>query len=236
MTNTQNFDGASVLVLGGTGSLGSRIAGCLAAEGANVTVAGRSETDARSIASEINGAASAFDFRDNNTIFQPVRTAIGAYGALDGVVNAAGVVAFGRLADTPDDVVENLVAVNLTGPMLLLAHALPQMNGGFVANITGSVALMPTAGMVPYSATKGGLSAATIALAREMRRDRVKVIDAQPPHTETGLVNRALSGRAPDLPAGLGPDYVARRVVEGIAAGQRTLPPSWFEAGADDLD
>jgi cyclic-di-GMP-binding biofilm dispersal mediator protein len=82
--------------------------------------------------------------------------------------------------------------------------------------------------MAAYSAAKAGLSAATRALARELRRERIHVLDARPPHTETGLAERPIEGAAPPLPAGLTPDAVARRIVVGLLEGERELSAADF--------
>ena len=66
--------------------------------------------------------------------------------------------------------------------------------------------------------------------AREMRRRRIDVIDARPPHTETGLANRAIAGMPPKMPIGLSPDVVAARIVTAVAAGERDLPTETFVA------
>jgi cyclic-di-GMP-binding biofilm dispersal mediator protein len=66
------------------------------------------------------------------------------------------------------------------------------------------------------------------ALAREARRSGVRVIDARPPHTETGLATRAIAGTPPKFPTGLEPVQVARRVVQAIADGETDLPSGAF--------
>jgi cyclic-di-GMP-binding biofilm dispersal mediator protein len=44
----------------------------------------------------------------------------------------------------------------------------------------------------------------------------VRVIDARPPHTETGLAGRAVEGTAPRMPEGLSPDRVAQVIVDAL--------------------
>lgn len=228
-----DVSGSSILVLGGSGVLGSAVAHRLADGGADVTLAGRSGARLSSVAETIPRSTTAvFDLRDPEQAPLPVDAAIAAFGRLDGIVNAAGVVAFGPLADTDPEVIDEIVTVDLTGPLLVYRHAIPQMKSGFILNITGIVAQMPTAGMAAYSAAKSGLSAATVALARELRREGIHVIDARPPHTETGLVDRAIAGKAPRLPEGLTPDVVADRIVAGIAARERILEPDSFSSGS----
>jgi hypothetical protein len=54
------------------------------------------------------------------------------------------------------------------------------------------------------------------------------VIDARPPHTETGLATRPLAGVAPKMPEGLAPDAVAARIVAAVLSGERDLPTEAF--------
>lgn len=229
---TVNIRDTSVVVLGGTGELGRRIASRLSYRGALVTVAGRNRSTGAAVAGDVGGVFEAFDFLDDASLGLPIAKAVETFGRLDGIVNAAGVVAFGPLSQTPAAVLDEIITVNLTAPLTLYSRAIGGMSGGFIVNITGAVASLPTAGMVAYSASKAGLSAATIALAREARRDGFLVIDAQPAHTDTGLVSRALIGEAPGLPPGLDPDFVAARLVEGIALGKRSLPIEWFSGAS----
>ena len=63
---------------------------------------------------------------------------------------------------------------------------------------------------------------------RELRRMRVSVLDARPPHTETGLADRPLAGTSPRLPQGLSPETVARRIVRAIEEGQPDLAAADF--------
>ena len=82
--------------------------------------------------------------------------------------------------------------------------------------------------MAAYAASKAALTAADRALARELRRSGVDVIDVRPPHTETGLAGRPLAGTAPRLPTGLDPDAVAGRVLDAIEAGRAELAATDF--------
>ena len=54
------------------------------------------------------------------------------------------------------------------------------------------------------------------------------MVDVRPPHTETGLADRAISGTAPPLPTGLDPDAVAERIVAAVEAGAREVPAAGF--------
>lgn len=233
------LDGASVLVVGASGGLGAPITRALAARGARLTLAGRDE--ARLAALAPPGAAVATgDLRRPATPEAFVAAAVAAHGRLDGVVFIAGVAAFGPIAEVSDDVLVHLVEVNTLAPIRLLRAAIPHLRAAaaqprpgatgqaFVVNVSAVVAESPVAGMAAYAASKAALAAFDVAAARELRSVRIRVIDARPPHTETGLAGRPIAGTAPSLPRGLEPARVAERIVAAIEAGERDLPSSAF--------
>lgn len=220
---------SSVIILGGSGSLGSRIASLMADRGARITLAARDARRLEATSSTIPGSVvAAFDLTNEHQASVPIDAAMEAFGEVNGIVNAAGVVAFGPLSETDDSVIDDVMEIDLVGPLRFYGHAIPRMDGGFILNLSGVIAAMPTAGMATYSAAKAGLSAASIALAREVRRDGITVIDAQPPHTETGLVDRTIAGSPPTLPPGLDADVVAERLVLGVENGERSMPADVF--------
>ena len=82
--------------------------------------------------------------------------------------------------------------------------------------------------MAFYGASKSAVRSFDEAFGREARRQGVRVINARPPHTETGLASRALTGTAPRFPHGLDPAIVAKRIVDAIADGETDLPSTAF--------
>ena len=227
---TRSLDGASVIVTGASGGIGRQIARQLADSGARLTLAARDLGNLGSLG--IDATLISADLRDAQAGAAIVGAALAAYNRLDGLVNAAGVVAFGSLADTDDAVIEDLFLTNVLGPLWLMRAALPALteSHGFVANISAVVAEQPLAGMAAYAASKAALTAADRALARELRASGISVTDARPPHTETGLADRPIAGSAPRLREGLAPDAVARRIVAGIIAGEREIAAADFGA------
>lgn len=223
--------GAVVAVIGASGALGSLISRELVDRGAEVILVGRSEDRLRATGPDGATIIQA-DLTDATAGDALVTAARAAHGRLDGVINAAGVVAFGSLADTDDVVIEELFMTNVIGPLWLMRRVTPLLaeSSGFVVNISAVVAEKPMAGMAGYSATKAALTAADHALGRELRRSGVDVFDVRPPHTETGLVSRALAGEAPKLPQGLPPEVTARRIVDAIEAGQFDVSAQDFSA------
>lgn len=213
------IDGARVLVAGASGGMGGALSRELAGRGARLAVSGRDPGRLAAIAAATAGVALVRDLTEPTGPEQLVAEAADALGGLDAVVCAAGVVAFGPVAELDDRVLTQLFTVNTLAPIRLSRAALGALGeGGAVVNVSAIVADMPTAGMAAYSASKAALTAFDAALRREARRARVHVLDVRPPHTETGLTGRPLAGEAPRLAQGRDPADIARRIVDALAA------------------
>ncbi|MGV8876069.1 MAG: SDR family NAD(P)-dependent oxidoreductase [Rhodoglobus sp.] len=228
-----SLSGSSILIVGATGGLGGAIAQLLAAHGALLTLHGRSQERLGSL--DVAGTHVSCDLRDTDAAETLVAAAIDAHGRLDGVINAAGVVAFGSVADTSDETVQTLFAVNTLAPMSLLRASRDALlksataqREPFFLTLSGVVSESPTANMAAYSASKAALAAFGQAAARESRRDGIRIVDARPGHTETGLATRPVAGVAPRMPAGFEPSAVAQRIVDAIIANERDLPSAAF--------
>jgi short-subunit dehydrogenase len=217
----RDLDGAVVAVVGATGGLGRAITTALAGRGAMVVRCSRSSGPDTDVV---------VDLRDSTAGTVLVEQARTLHGRLDGVIVAAGIVAFGDLVDTDDVVIEELFLTNAMGPMWLAKHVVPALteSKGFFVNLSGVVAETPMPGMAAYSASKAAAAAATEAIRREFRRLGVTVIDVRPPHTETGLATRPLAGTAPAMPTGLEPAAVAERVVAAIERDEKVVASSDF--------
>jgi short-subunit dehydrogenase len=210
--------GAVVLVTGASGGLGSRLAAQLAERGAVVVRAGRA-------GGGLQGPdAYLADLREPTGPASLVAAALQAHGRLDGIVVAAGVVAFGPADAVADETLAELVDTNLLAPVRLLRDGAEAL----VVTISGVVAESPTAGMAAYSAAKAGLAAYVSAASREFRRRGVRVLDARPGHTGTALSEHPIAGSAPAFGAALDPDAVAARILRAVADGEKDLPSSAF--------
>ncbi len=225
----------SVIVVGATGGLGHPIARALAAAGCRLTLVGRDADRVR--AAGIAGLAVGADVRKPASAPLIVEAAQAEYGGIDGIVYAAGAVAFGAVDETPDEVMIDLFTLNALAPIRLLRAALPALRASaeagrepFVAHISAVVAEQPQAGMAAYSASKAALMGYDAAAARELRREGIRLVDVRPPHTETGLAQRPLAGTAPRLPQGLEPQQVADRIVAALRDGEKDVPSSAFTA------
>lgn len=218
----RQLSGSHVVVVGASGVLGGRICAHLAMSGARVSAIVRDHT-------HLDGA-SVFQYAlADVTNIEALKTALASVAPFDGLINATGVVAFGPLTDLANETLTQLFAVNTIAPIVMLRESANFLNdGGFFVNLSGVVATKPSSGLAAYSASKAAAWAAMSAAAREFRQRKIDIIDARPPHTETGLASRAIAGTAPSMPVGIQPDIVAARIVAALAAGERDLPVESF--------
>ncbi len=224
-----NLDGAVFLVVGASGGLGSLIAEQLADAGAVVVRA------ARNPATLAGPDAYLADLTQPGSAEGLMAAAVAAHGRLDGLVIAAGRVAFGPIAEVTDATLTELFEINALAPMRLIREALPHLTVSaaekrepVIVTISGIVAESPTAGLASYSASKAALAGFVTAANRELRRAGIRVMDARPGHTETALSTHPIAGAAPAFPAGLAPEAVAARIVRGIVDGEKDLPSGSF--------
>lgn len=218
------FAGKRFLVIGGSGVLGAETARQLTANGADVVLIVRTPSNIPSDLAHLVHATG--DVRSRDSLARALNELGGSF---DGILNAAGRVAFGSAADVPADVVAELFHTNAIGTMNVLAlGAGVTKEGGVIASLTGIAADVTMMGMSAYCASKAAAHSAMAIGARELRSRKISVLDIRAPHTETGLVGRALCGVAPKMPRGLDPSVVVQRILLAIANGEKDLPAEAF--------
>lgn len=229
MNGVHSLDGASVLLAGATGGLGRAIGAELHRRGAALTFVARSAARLEELV--LPGARVALDLRAPDACAAAVGAAVEHRGQLDVVVNAVGVVAFGTVDELSIDTMEELFLTNTFVPIILAQEALRVLRpGGAIVNISGVIAETNLAGMAAYGASKAAVRAFDQALGREARRRQIRVLDARPPHTETGLADHPIAGVAPRMPRGLAPEHVAAVICDALESGAADLPSSAFTA------
>ncbi len=220
-------DGASVLLAGATGGLGRAIGAELTRRGAVLTLVSRSVERLSEL--DLPGARVALDLRSPEACAAAVAAAVDHCGHLDIVVNAVGVVAFGTVDELSIDTMEELFLTNTFVPIMLARAALPVIRpDGALVNISGVIAETNVPGMAAYGASKAAVRSFDQAFAREARRRNIRVLDARPPHTETGLGGHPLEGVAPRMPLGLTPEHVATVICDALESGDSDLPSTAF--------
>jgi NAD(P)-dependent dehydrogenase (short-subunit alcohol dehydrogenase family) len=216
-----------VLITGASSGIGRATALRAARAGDHLVLAARDESALMSAraACLADGAASALvtplDLGDDDAVSQCVKEALEVTGQLDVVLNAAGVVAYGRTEEVPAEVFEGVLRTNVLGSVNLARHVLPvlrrQEHGTFV--LVGSViGHIGVPGMSPYVLSKWAVRALARQLQLENRdRSNVRIVYVAPGGVDTPIYRQAANysgfvGRPP--PPVASPDRVARRILQ----------------------
>lgn len=144
-------------------------------------------------------------------------------GRLDLLVNNAGVLAVGPLAEVPVAVQARVLDVNVRGVLTGCAAAFPFLSrtpGARVVNVSSASALYGQPGMAAYAASKAAVCALTEALDLEWEADGVRVLDVLPLYVRTGMADTAAAlPSLRSLGVRLEPDDVARAVLDAAREG-----------------
>ncbi len=230
---TRDFEGTTALIVGASGGLGGALATELAERGARLTMVGRDGDRLGSVAIDAHRVLA--DLRTPEACTHVVDQAVRANGPIDLLINAVGIVAFGGIEELGIDAMEDLFLTNTFVPIMLTKAALDNMApDATIVQLSGVIAEQNLPGLAAYGASKAALRSFDEAMSRELRRRRIRVIDARPPHTETGLADHPIEGTAPAMPHGLDPRTVARVIIDAVAGTARDLPSQVFLDAAKD--
>jgi gluconate 5-dehydrogenase len=193
--------GKVALVAGGTGAIGSEMAGALAAYGAKVAVAGRSQERADKVASELAAVGEtigvALDVTDEESVGAAVAAIEVQFGPVDVLINSAGTHIEQPAEEVTMEAWDTVLDVNLRGAFLLsqavarseIAHGI----GGshiHVTSVRSNLGLRR--GYAAYCSSKGGLGILIKQLASEWAKYGIRVNGIAPTFTRTPLVEKYL--------------------------------------------
>jgi 2-hydroxycyclohexanecarboxyl-CoA dehydrogenase len=182
----KGLSGKTVLVTGGGGAIGSAICKRFAEAGAHVLVADRNRDAAEGTAGQLKGSALVFDIAD----YAQAKAALGDL-QVDFLVNNAGWDRFQNFLDTKPGEWEQLIDINLRGPLNmhhLVAPGMAARGRGRIINISSDAARVGSSGESVYAACKGGIIAFSKTLARELARKGVTVNVVCPGPTDTPIL------------------------------------------------
>jgi NAD(P)-dependent dehydrogenase (short-subunit alcohol dehydrogenase family) len=196
-----SLDGRIALVTGSSRGIGEYMAKHLAAAGAKVVIAARTEevTDKRlpgtihSVAESINKSGGTalplvMNMRDTESIESGVNKTVEHFGGLDIVVNNAAILVPGALDTVQDRHIDLIWQIDLKGPLILMKHSLKHLRnsgGGDIINVSSVAGVFPGPGPYEeiqkgregsfYGMVKTGLERFSQGLAREVQKDKIKV-------------------------------------------------------------
>ncbi|MAP62985.1 MAG: 3-hydroxyacyl-CoA dehydrogenase [Microbacterium sp.] len=192
---------ASALVTGGASGLGLATAKRLAAAGALVTIVDLPSSPGADIAADLGGTFAPADVTDAEQVGAAVAAASSA-APLRVVVNCAGIAPPAKVLDregapTPLDAFERIIRINLVGTYNVIAQASaavvatePTASGdrGVIVNTASVAAFDGQIGQPAYAASKGGVHAMTLPIARELARHHIRVGTIAPGIMETPML------------------------------------------------
>ncbi|TXH81147.1 MAG: 3-hydroxyacyl-CoA dehydrogenase [Rhizobium sp.] len=195
--------GKTFVVTGGGSGLGAAVARMLADEDANVVIADLNAEAGAGIANEL-GARAAFvrtDVTQEKDGQAAIDMALARFGNLHGLVNCAGVApgekVIGRNGPHRLDSFAKTIGINLVGTFNMIrlaaaaiAKAEPDAEGerGVIVNTASVAAFDGQIGQAAYAASKGGVAAMTLPVARELARSGIRVVAIAPGIFETPMM------------------------------------------------
>lgn len=201
MTHPQRFAGKTVIVTGSSTGIGEGIAQRFHDEGANVVINARNAEKCADMAASLDpertlvvpGDVSSSAFAD-----EIVKATVEKFGALDVLVNNAGVADQGLLHKMTDAQIDRVININVKGVLYLSRAAIPELmnsqiaGGGSIINIS-SVSGIGGDSMLPlYNASKGAVSNLTRGLALQLGAMGVRVNSINPSVTRSDMVEGIL--------------------------------------------
>jgi NAD(P)-dependent dehydrogenase (short-subunit alcohol dehydrogenase family) len=184
MAPSRRLQGKVAIITGGEGSIGLATARALVADGAKVCLVGLVADELRAGAAALDGAASwaVADVTDALQVKAAVAGAVETFGRLDVVVSNAGIRGVvAPVADYPEEVFDQVLAVHVRGSFLLCKYSLPYLGPGASIVITSSVVgLTSDAGICAYASAKHALVGLMRTLAKEAAPRGIRVNTIHP--------------------------------------------------------
>jgi NAD(P)-dependent dehydrogenase (short-subunit alcohol dehydrogenase family) len=224
------FEGSAALVTGGGSGLGAGTARALAARGVKVAVLDLNEVAAKAVAQEIGGLSVACDVANGDSMAAAIAAARAAHGPARILINCAGVgtpqKAVGRDGPMPLENFMKVININLVGTFNAIRLAAADMQGlepledgerGVIVNTASVAAFDGQIGQPAYAASKGGIVALTLPLAREFASFGIRVMTVAPGIFSTPMLH------------GL-PDEVKESLAKSVPFPQRLGVPEDYAA------
>jgi NAD(P)-dependent dehydrogenase (short-subunit alcohol dehydrogenase family) len=196
-----------LLITGGSRGIGAATARLASAEGYSVAVNFVGDkTAADALVGELGSKAIAVqgDVAKLADVERMFTETTKAFGAVTHVVNSAGITGKTSRLDACDpQVIVDTIAINLTGNIFVCREAVKRMStrhggqGGVIINLSSAAATLGSPGeYIWYAASKGGIDAFTIGLAKEVAMEGIRVASVTPGMTDTEIHERSTGDQA----------------------------------------
>jgi NAD(P)-dependent dehydrogenase (short-subunit alcohol dehydrogenase family) len=217
----QQLKNKVVIVTGGTSGIGRAAALGFAQQGAKVIITGRRAAPLHDAMNDHpNIAGFTADVSLPADAARTINETLNTWGRVDILVNNAGAGAILPMADATAEKIAAIFAVNVTGPSLLSAAALPYLaaSKGSIVNVSSTLGQKPAAGLSHYAASKAALDHLTRCWALELAPQGVRVNAVAAGPTETGALTGMMGLSCEQA------ESIKERERERIPLGRRGVP------------
>ncbi|MBL7710121.1 MAG: SDR family oxidoreductase [Chitinophagaceae bacterium] len=177
----ESVKGKNILLVGATGSIGSRTAKLLVGSGANLFLAGRNPEKLATVADQISVPTErtfSLDISKPEEVLALKEKYFSVFSSIDILINAAGIGIIKNMEQLSEVEFLRTLNYNLYGPFLLVKNFLPAMKEvkkGLIINIPGVLGKVPMAGAAAYSASKYGLVGMMQSIREEIKRTDIRI-------------------------------------------------------------
>jgi NAD(P)-dependent dehydrogenase (short-subunit alcohol dehydrogenase family) len=234
----RDFAGREIFITGAGSGIGRAVAEQTGGEGARLHLVDRNEQALQSAVREFEaqgmsiGLVEALDVSDYEAVRAFAQKLTAEFGAMDVVMNIAGIASWGTIQAMPHATWQRLVDVNLMGPIHIMEELVPPMieagRGGQVVNCSSAAGIIAMPWHAAYSATKFGLRGVSEVLRYDLARYRIGVTLVCPGGVDTGLVEtveiagvdamspRFIKARKAFQRRAVTPDEAATAILKGV--------------------
>lgn len=186
--NDLDFTGRRVLVTGAAGGIGSAMAAAFAAHGGELILADIEIAAVEKVAGTLGNGASFHRYDQSDA--DSIAALAAAVGPVDVLCNNAGMIQAGPYLEQSPEIIQRIIAIDLTGPMLVVRHigeGMVARGRGVIVNTASQLAFHGAATRAAYATAKAGMVQFTKSVAAEWAPFGVRVVALAPGRTLTPM-------------------------------------------------
>jgi short-subunit dehydrogenase len=235
------IDGKIVLITGASEGIGAACAAEFARCGAKLSLTARSEEGLRR-AGGADALITAGDLTEDETRRRVMQRTIERYGAIDILINNAGIGFYLPSWSSPMDDVRRTMELNFFSLLGMIQIAVPHMRvcgSGMIVNVGSIAGKLTLPWMTVYSASKSAVGALTEGLRMELKQDGIRTMLVCPGYVKTGFQEHVLVGKPPEKVKrsrrfAVTAEECAHAIRRGVERDARTVlspPAGWILVG-----